>query len=163
MNEKSEANVIWGSVSSAGKTFHLSGVQLLAVAERNEQSFIELEAQSERKGVCGNMRAGRDSMAGPNTSFIAKRTVENLGMHWQKDYEAVEVAGEKQVQTYGTLKAWLKVGPMQEKVPLKIIDLEGFDVLLGIGWLRRHNPRIDWAQGSVAWGNPMCTLSFSFR
>ena len=41
-----------------------------------------------------------------------------------------------------------------EKLDLEVIDLQNFDVLLGIPWLRRMNPTIDW---------PTSTIEFNFE
>jgi hypothetical protein len=44
----------------------------------------------------------------------------------------------------------IRIGGLTESVELAIIPLVGYDVILGIPWLQRHNPSIDWASYSIS-------------
>ena len=37
-----------------------------------------------------------------------------------------------------------------EKVELAVIPLVGYDIILGIPWLTRHNPVIDWSTRAIS-------------
>src|SRR5207244_1657655 len=52
----------------------------------------------------------------------------------------------------------VKLANLTEKVELAVIPLVGYDVILGIPWLKRHNPVIDWNTSivSVKVGDQMC-------
>lgn len=43
---------------------------------------------------------------------------------------------------------YMKIGDHEEKVVFTITDIGPEDVILGLDWLREHNPEIDWEQGS---------------
>jgi hypothetical protein len=43
----------------------------------------------------------------------------------------------------------LEVDKMNEWVDFLVMDLGGEDVILGLPWLREHNPKIDWKKGQV--------------
>ena len=42
----------------------------------------------------------------------------------------------------------MKIGDHEEKVVFTVTDIGPEDVILGLDWLREHNPEIDWEQGS---------------
>jgi hypothetical protein len=44
----------------------------------------------------------------------------------------------------------LKIGDHEEKAAFMITDLGSDDVIIGIDWLRYHNPEIDWNAGKFA-------------
>ena len=43
----------------------------------------------------------------------------------------------------------LCIGEHRESLQLSVIALDGYDLILGMPWLRRHNPRVDWTTGIV--------------
>lgn len=43
----------------------------------------------------------------------------------------------------------LTIGDHEEEVRLLVTDLGEDDVILGLPWLRKHNPQIDWSQGRL--------------
>lgn len=43
----------------------------------------------------------------------------------------------------------LTVGDHEEKVHLAVTDLGTDNLILGLPWLRKHNPHIDWSQGQL--------------
>jgi hypothetical protein len=44
----------------------------------------------------------------------------------------------------------LKIGDHEEKAAFMVTDLGSDDVIIGIDWLRYHNPEIDWNAGKFA-------------
>ena len=45
--------------------------------------------------------------------------------------------------------ATVRIGKYQTKVTLDVICLAGKDLILGLPWLREHNPRVDWKTGTL--------------
>jgi hypothetical protein len=52
----------------------------------------------------------------------------------------------------------LGVDKMNEWVDFLVTDLGGEDVILGLPWLREHNPEIDWRKGQVRAGGRKVTI-----
>ena len=51
------------------------------------------------------------------------------------------------VTRYTTIR--YRIGPIQEDVALYRWPLDGPDIILGLPWLRRHNPDINWRSGAI--------------
>ena len=54
---------------------------------------------------------------------------------------------------HGTSEIFLKWGTYEENVPVKVQEHAPADVVLGIPWLTRNNPSIDWAKREVLVGD----------
>jgi predicted aspartyl protease len=52
----------------------------------------------------------------------------------------------------------LGVDEMNEWVDFLVTDLGGEDVILGLPWLREHNPKIDWRKGQVGAAGQKVTI-----
>jgi hypothetical protein len=56
----------------------------------------------------------------------------------------------------------VEIGPVSEVVHLPVIPLEGYDIIYGQPWLRKHNPHINWSNGSVTVNSePLPTIDTS--
>ena len=55
------------------------------------------------------------------------------------------------VTRYTTIR--YRIGPIQEDVALYRWPLDGPDIILGLPWLRRHNPDINWSAGTLSIAN----------
>ncbi|POS83395.1 hypothetical protein EPUL_003076 [Erysiphe pulchra] len=53
-------------------------------------------------------------------------------------------------------KTTLTIAGHIEKMYLLVTKLARFDIVLGLPWLRLHNPKIDWANDSILFENPQC-------
>lgn len=53
-------------------------------------------------------------------------------------------------------KTTLTIAGHSENSFLLVTRLANFDIVLGLPWLRLHNPRIDWANETVVFENPYC-------
>jgi hypothetical protein len=63
----------------------------------------------------------------------------------------VTLADGHQQATAGTLSSVrTRVASFQESLDFTLTDLHGFDAILGIPWLQRHNPSIDWRKLTVS-------------
>ena len=47
------------------------------------------------------------------------------------------------------VRLWLKIAKHEEVVSFTVMDLGPKDVILGIDWLRQHNPEVNWTKGEV--------------
>ena len=50
----------------------------------------------------------------------------------------------------------LKIGPHQESLILDITKLHSYAIMLGIPWLKRHDPWIQWSQHRITFNSPFC-------
>ena len=50
----------------------------------------------------------------------------------------------------------LDIGGHQEKITLDIIDTANHDIILGLPWLRKHNPNIDWTTQQLSMRRCKC-------
>lgn len=51
--------------------------------------------------------------------------------------------------THETQMVTLTMGEHQEKISLDITDTGADEIILGLPWLRQHNPNIDWTSGKL--------------
>lgn len=101
------------------------------------------------------MKALVDS--GSQQNYISKKTATLAGMRLQKKKEsyALTVAngepmpGERFV-TQEVVGQDLSIGNHHEKINLDILGTATHEVILGIPWLRKHNPRIDWTKNTLS-------------
>ena len=57
----------------------------------------------------------------------------------------------------------LKIGPHQESLTLDITKLHSYAIMLGIPWLKRHDPWIQWSQHRVTFNSPFCLTHCKLR
>ncbi|KAK6220785.1 reverse transcriptase domain protein [Colletotrichum tabaci] len=114
---------------------------------------LDIEIQGRRT------RAVIDS--GAQGDFISPRLVNEREIPWQKKerpYALRTVEGE-QVEYGGglivleTVHLPLQVHGQKEELQFDITEIGDADVILGITWLRKHNPRIDWRTGQLQWSD----------
>ncbi|KAE8222388.1 hypothetical protein CF319_g4403 [Tilletia indica] len=53
----------------------------------------------------------------------------------------------------------LSIDTHQETVQLHLTTLDRYPIVLGIPWLRKHNPHIDWSRNSVTFSSSLCLKS----
>lgn len=109
-----------------------------------------------------NISAMIDS--GATGLFIASRIVEELQLpvrEKQDPYSISVVDGsllnsnDGRVDTETTLLPTV-IGQHYERLTLDIIRMANHDIVLGIPWLRRHNPTIDWKQHKLRFDGCSC-------
>ena len=115
------------------------------VTGRLSCDFVEpLKFEGKLSG--GRVRVLLDSGAGGN--FVAKSYLEARGL------KPVSLASQQDVRlpdgrtVYSTTtlpRAMLQMGALRERVTFMALDLDlGADVILGMPWLEKHNPDVDW-------------------
>ena len=92
--------------------------------------------------------------SGASTIFINRKFVEENKIRTRKlrtPIVLLNIDGSRNADGYLSEIAVLDlvVGSHREKAVFAVTQL-GEDVILGIDWLRRHNPSIDWTEGTLA-------------
>jgi hypothetical protein len=109
-----------------------------------------LEAQVELRGPEGwsTRKALIDS--GANVNFVSQICTKECSLD-PTSFQAIKVKlpDGKTLQTYGSHKVTMKARDnagveREEQEQFVAATLEQYDVILGMPWLRRHNPRVDW-------------------
>jgi hypothetical protein len=52
----------------------------------------------------------------------------------------------------------MAIGKHHEEITFDLIGIANHEVVLGIPWLRKHNPTIDWAKGKLVFPDCKCTI-----
>ncbi|VDC04626.1 unnamed protein product [Peniophora sp. CBMAI 1063] len=50
----------------------------------------------------------------------------------------------------------MSIGEHSERITCDVADIGDDNIILGISWLRQHNPHIDWARSSITFTSPYC-------
>ena len=90
--------------------------------------------------------------SGSTGDFISEKLVQSCKLYKRK-YESpkpVWLADGKEHIIESYVDSTIKLGDLIERVELAVIPLVGYDVILGIPWLTRHNPVIDWSTSTVS-------------
>src|ERR1700736_4762735 len=90
--------------------------------------------------------------SGSTGDFISEAYVSKYNIH-SKPYEGsrtVWLADGKQHAVTSYVVCVISIGGLTESVELAIIPLVGDDVILGIPWLQRHNPSVNWTSYSIS-------------
>ena len=54
-------------------------------------------------------------------------------------------------------KVLMTIGNHQEVATLQVANLQNHEVILGMPWLKGHNPRIDWGKNKITFDSERCT------
>lgn len=90
--------------------------------------------------------------SGANGNFVSSTWVEAFGARAlaRVGAKSVTFANEQSGLSPALLpSAHVKCQGHQEKVSLDVIELHGYDAILGKPWLTKHNPEIDWKRHLV--------------
>ncbi|KAL3681508.1 hypothetical protein R1sor_024464 [Riccia sorocarpa] len=88
---------------------------------------------------------------GATENFLSRTVALKLGLMLQKDdSEEVELPNG-QTERIESLprKVHLTIGEYQESIEWRVIRLARYDVILGMPWMERYNPQIDWRRKIV--------------
>src|SRR5271168_2223377 len=146
----SESGIEDDGVLTDGGDSPPSSMFLMATNGGSQQIFLEVELHSRK------LRAMID--LGATGNFLATRMVKSLGLPTQKrkkPYTLEVVDGtllsdkESGLITSETPLLDLTSKGYFERIKLDIVPLGRHQIILGVPWLRRHNPSIDWKKGTV--------------
>ena len=90
--------------------------------------------------------------SGATATFISKRVVESNNLVTEQlanPFDVINVDGtpNRNGQITHTLRASLQIGSHMSNQNILITDIGRKDMIIGMTFLRRHNPEIDWAAG----------------
>lgn len=93
---------------------------------------------------------------GATHSFIAQAYVDKLRISpllrvEDASGDTVTLADGRLQAAGGTAKSTpVRIGSYTDAIDLTITDLAGYDVILGMSWLKEHNPHIDWRGATIS-------------
>src|ERR1700722_5989468 len=90
---------------------------------------------------------------GASLNFIATRAVERLKLDRSKLNRALTVSmadGQKHKVEYGIRDLEMQIPFRNCTTTLVEMPLDVYDVILGMPWLRKYNPYIDWETGRIS-------------
>ena len=104
--------------------------------------------------------------SGASGNFIAAHFVKQHDMPTRQHpqpYQLHLVDGKPMSKNKGWVKEQTRslpivIGKHHEELCLDIVAIPRYDVILGIPWLVRHNPTIDWTQRQVSFDTCTCTI-----
>jgi Retroviral aspartyl protease len=97
-------------------------------------------------GVVNTCKAVVMVDSGSTGDFISEQFVRKYKLV-SRCYEKVKkvwLADGKEHTITSYVDSSIRIGELHEKTELAVIPLAGYDVILGIPWLKRHNPVINW-------------------
>jgi hypothetical protein len=100
--------------------------------------------------------------SGAQGNFIKPRVVNQLRLRWrskEEPYQLVNVEGRPVIHGNGKVRkeitpVRMKWQEHEEYITLDITEIGRNDIILGIPWLRKWNPRIDWTTGQLCLDQP---------
>src|SRR6201747_2406147 len=118
----------------------------------NKQDHFYLPVTLKGKNKEAEVKALVDS--GASSLFISERFVKDKQVQTKQLRRALPVRNiDGTYNKAGSIKSYaelgLKIGDHEENVAFLISDLGSDDIIIGIDWLRYHNPEIDWNAGKV--------------
>ena len=124
----------------------------------NEKTFtINALFESAASGKRCYARTLIDS--GATGNFISKRMIENEGLHTQRLEEPIPVYNTDGTANRGGFiecqtNCLLEIQSHRENIWLEVVEMgQQQDIILGIPWLRVHDPVIKWRQNSIDFQN----------
>ena len=89
--------------------------------------------------------------SGSTGDFISEQFVHKnkLVSRCYEKVKKVWLADGKEHTISSYVDSSIRIGELHEKTELAVIPLAGYDVILGIPWLKRHNPVINWDTSKV--------------
>ena len=82
---------------------------------------------------------------GATGNFVSETYARQLGLKQQQSPTRVCLADGRTSDSVGLLPAVnVRIGTYSEKMDLIVTQLQGYDIILGMAWLEKYNPRVDW-------------------
>ena len=77
------------------------------------------------------------------TKSVSKRLGRaEVGLSTSFDIEVA--SGNLPRESYATHQIRLKIEECKERLRYEITDIQRHEIILGVSWLERHDPRVDW-------------------
>lgn len=85
-----------------------------------------------------------------STSFVSSRWLQRAGVaHTAVSSNKIELADGRVVNSQGRVSLKIKVGPMQDSVSCQVLDMPGFDIILGDDWMSLRRVHLDFGTRSA--------------
>lgn len=126
----------------------------------NPESHLEISSLLQAQEVSANPLVMIDS--GATAEFINQRLVDQLGLIPRKKIHprplyTVDGSKVKSGSVKNEVLVTLKLGDHLEDVILDVADIGRHDIILGLPWLGRHSPSIDWQKHRVTFASEYCS------
>ena len=102
--------------------------------------------------------------SGMSGNFISRRAVQVAGLPLsmkKHPYPLHVVNGQtmpgQPTVNYEVVGVFMEIQGHTEEIDLDVVSKATHDIVLGIPWLRQHNPRIDWKNNVLSLENCTCT------
>ena len=102
---------------------------------------------------------GRDAVllkdSGATSQFMSTELAKELGLFVTPSNRAIRLANGSTTRAAGTVVATCELStvlgkPFRFSEKFYVTDLAGYDAILGMEWLKRFNPAIDWSERTLA-------------
>jgi hypothetical protein len=88
--------------------------------------------------------------SGATGNFVSEAFARTSGLKQQESSHRVSLADGRTSDSAGMLpEADIRIGTYSEKIDLIVTPLHEFDIILGMAWLQKYNPSIDWRNKTV--------------
>jgi hypothetical protein len=97
--------------------------------------------------------------SGPTSQFISQQFAEHFKNKELSEPETLNIIDRTKISSgkiTHTVSGWLELGAHHKVLTARVVQLEDYDLVLGIPWLRDHNPAIDWKEGHVEFEQDEC-------
>ena len=123
------------------------------------ESHIVIPVQLSQKEITVTPSALIDS--GATASFIHPRLVQEQGLVTCKKeipmtLRVIDGRDISSGKVDKEVRLRMKIGSHQEEITLDVADIGNHPLILGIPWLKTHNPTIDWPTHRVSFTSPLC-------
>ena len=83
---------------------------------------------------------------GAQLSLIAQGEAERLGIHWDTDMIKQKIMGasDEQLKILGRVTLAFKYKNIKQKEEMFVVHLLRHPIILGLPWIRKHAPIVDW-------------------
>lgn len=141
--------------------------QLLGIWQNlNTIGFNEAESLYIVEGTISGEGAKILIDSGASRDFISKKYADKFELPSAKGTDTTYVAklaNGKLERCNGVALGEVTLGSYTERRGFTVTNLEGFDAILGLPWLRKHNPSIDWTERTMELTAEGVTQRFDIR
>jgi hypothetical protein len=97
--------------------------------------------------------------SGSHCNFMHPETVQKLGLNWGEKTDPYRVTGcdgqglgETGQVTAETTPITYQIDQDEYVDPFDIMQMASHEIMLGMPWLQKYNPRVDWIKGTILMG-----------
>jgi Reverse transcriptase (RNA-dependent DNA polymerase)/RNase H-like domain found in reverse transcriptase len=118
----------------------------------------KLYSQSDRAPILCNamLDSGSSGFAFVDLDYAHKNKLQRIPLHTPKDIRMFDGTEPRSGRITHCVRVELEMDNHREWMFMFITALSGYPVILGIPWLRRHNPHVDWALSTLTLNSSYC-------